>query len=276
MKEAINPEHQTTASARGGMNYAKGYSFEDRVAEVYRLLGYSVEHGRLFSGRQVDLFLDGTFGDVRLLRAIECKVGDVTVDDSDKFLLKLPLVRREYPIALGTIVGGRSFTDAVTTHAASAGVQLTYYQDLYTQLIEGTGYARNFLEDSSRNERYRPNLFIEPLFGFEPTGNSLPAFEVVERWLSDVSWNQFTLLGDVGTGKSFLARMVTQRLAIAFLADPSRSPLPLLRLVCTGAAIGLHQGHCGRLARCVGRSGARRRFDQRADYGNTEAGSRGR
>jgi hypothetical protein len=227
MSETPNLGDPSPASARGGINYAKGYSFEDRVAEAYRLLGYSVEHGRIFSGRQVDLFLDGVFGDVRLVRAIECKVGDVTTDDIDRFLLKLALVKREYPIASGTVVGGRAFTDAVTSHAAAVGVQLTYYKDLHAQLIEGTGYMRNFLNESSTNRRYRPNAFIEPLIGFESVGDSLPAFEMVDRWLLDGNWNQFTLLGDVGTGKSFLARMITRRLATAFLAEPTRSPLPL-------------------------------------------------
>src|SRR5258708_3975799 len=120
----------------GARNYAKGYSFEDRVAEAYRLLGYRVEHGRIFSGRQVDMFLDLTLGDVQLRRVVECKAGDVSADDLDKFAIKLGLAQKEYPDARGTIVSGLGFTDHVAAHAAAVGIQLTLYRDLSAQILD--------------------------------------------------------------------------------------------------------------------------------------------
>ena len=60
---------------RGRKSYTEGHAFEHRVADLYRLLHYEVQHGRLFSGRQVDLFLTGRFGDLVVHRAIECKAG---------------------------------------------------------------------------------------------------------------------------------------------------------------------------------------------------------
>ncbi len=87
-------------SEMGRRSYEEGYSFEERVSELYRLLRYDVENGRLFSGRQVDLFLTGHFGDLTVYRAIECKNGTVKADHIDSFVAKLRLVRREYPSAL--------------------------------------------------------------------------------------------------------------------------------------------------------------------------------
>jgi RNA polymerase sigma factor (sigma-70 family) len=212
----------------GRRGYEEGHSFEKRVSELYRLLHYDIEHGRLFSGRQIDLFLTGRFGDLTLYRAIECKVGPVKADHLDSFIAKLHLVRREYPSAQGTIVSAVSFTDAITSQAAQEGVQLTLYRDLAAQLFDGHAYVKGLMEDCETNERYQMSLYIEPSIGYEIAGESSTAFQVISDWLGDGDWNQLTLLGDVGTGKSFLSRMVAYRLAKAFLARPLENPLPVL------------------------------------------------
>jgi RNA polymerase sigma factor (sigma-70 family) len=214
-------------SARGRQSYEEGHSFEDRVDELYRLLHYKVEHGRLFGGRQVDLFLTGRFGDMTVHRAIECKVGQVKSDHIDSFIAKLRMVRREYPAASGTIVSAVSFTDAVAAQAAQEGIQLTLYRDLAAQLFDGHSYVQALIREIESNERYQKFKYIEPMIGYEAVGDSSPAFEILDEWLPDGEWNQLTLLGDVGTGKSFLSRMFAYRLAIKFLENPLGNPLPI-------------------------------------------------
>ena len=56
----------------------------------------------------------------------------------------------------------------------------------------------------------------------------MPAPEIISEWLAESDWNQLTLLGDVGTGKSFLSRIVSYRLAKEFLEAPLEKPLPIL------------------------------------------------
>jgi DNA-directed RNA polymerase specialized sigma24 family protein len=222
------PHRESDPRMRGSQNYKAGYAFEDRVAEAYRLLGYQVQHGRIFSGRQVDLFLELNLADLRVRRAVECKAGQVTVEDLDKFVSKLRLVQKEYPDASGAIVGGLGFTDAVTAHAKAVGIQLTLYRDLSAQILDGPSYAQRLVQEIEQNERYRPELFVEPLIGHEARGEGAKAFAVVKEWLTDSRWNQLTLLGDVGTGKSFLSRMIALQLAKEYLLQPMDSPLPLL------------------------------------------------
>jgi len=217
-----------SARSRGRESREKGSLFEDRVAEVYRLLGYEVQVGRLFSGRQVDLFLQLTLGDLRIQRPIECKAGDVKADDIDAFVARLRLVRREYPGALGTLVAGLSFSGAVAAHAAAEGIQLTLYRDLAAQIIDGHSYAQVLVREIEGNDRYQPSVFVEPVIGYEPAGEGRKAFEIIGEWLHDAHWKQLTLLGDVGTGKSFLCRMLALRLANQFLSCPTERPLPLL------------------------------------------------
>ena len=78
MSPEPNPSEITNHQERGRQNYEKGYAFEDRVAEGYRLLGYRVEPGRIFSGRQVDLYLELKLADLQVRRAVECKAGTVS------------------------------------------------------------------------------------------------------------------------------------------------------------------------------------------------------
>lgn len=228
MSEIDDRDTNLEASDRGRQNHFDGYAFEDRVAEIYRLMHYEVVHGRLFSGRQVDLFLTTKVGDLTIHRAIECKGGTVKAEDIDIFVAKLRLVRLEYPQAQGTIIGGTGFTNAVSSHAAAEGIQLTLYQDLAAQLLDGHTYATNLIKDSRTSQRYPMKLYVEPLIGYEAVGPALHAFKLIDEWLDDSEWNQLTLLGDVGTGKSFLSRMTSHRLAVKFLQNPVKNPLPIL------------------------------------------------
>jgi RNA polymerase sigma factor (sigma-70 family) len=214
-------------SERGRRNNEEGYSFEDRVAELYRLLHFQVEHGRLFGGRQVDLFLTGNFGDMTIHRAIECKAGQVKAEHMDSFIAKLRMVRREYPSAVGAIVSAVSFTDAITAQAAQEGIQLTLYRDLAAKLFDGHAYAQALIREIESNEQYPKSKYIEPMIGHDAVGDSSPAFEILDEWLLDGEWNQLTLLGDVGTGKSFLSRMLAHRLATKFLEQPLAAPFPI-------------------------------------------------
>jgi predicted NACHT family NTPase len=50
----------------------------------------------------------------------------------------------------------------------------------------------------------------------------------IARWLGDSRANLLTILGDLGTGKSTLARFLAYNLAKSFCADPLRHPVPVL------------------------------------------------
>jgi RNA polymerase sigma factor (sigma-70 family) len=224
-QNSLKPESR---KVRGRKSYKAGYAFEDRVAEAYRLLGYKVEHGRLFGGRQVDLYLELKLGDLQVRRAIECKAGGVNSDHLDRFLIKLELVKQEYPDALGTVVSGSSFTNEVRTHANAKGIQLTSYRELSAQILDAPSYAQALIREIEANERYRPQLFVYPLICHESAGLGTNSSKFLEEWLLDSSWNQLTLLGDMGTGKSFLSRMLALKLAQAYLNNPAEAPFPVL------------------------------------------------
>ncbi len=223
-------QKETTIEARqraGRERREKGAQFEEKVAEYFRLHHYDVQHGRLFGGRQVDIFLTRKLGDLTIQRALECKAGGVSVDDLDRFVIKLGLVRLEYPAALGTLVSGAAFTDAVAAHAAKIGVQLTTFRDLSSHLFDGMSYVDAITRSHDLGDAYRADLYVEQAIAFDSLSEAQPAFELIEDWLTDPTWSQLTLLGDVGTGKTFLCRMLTKRLAEKYRADPVGQPLPI-------------------------------------------------
>jgi len=215
-------------SARGLENYEKGHAFEGKVADIYKLLRYSTVPDRQFHGRQVDIFLTGRFGDLVVHRAIECKAGAVVASDIDAFLTKLRLVRHDYPDALGTIVSGGSFTAAVKDHASIEGIQLTNVADLEASLFDGHAYVQSLRVRCLEDERYALPHYVEPLVGDDLSGPSEPALSVVKEWIKSRDWNQLTLLGDIGIGKSFLSRVVALDLAEKYQQDSVVNPVPVL------------------------------------------------
>ena len=205
----------------------KGRSFEEKVAELYRLLHYDVEHGRLFSGRAVDIFLSRRLGDIKIYRAIECKSGQISTPDLDIFLIKLDLVRKEYPSVQGALVSGVTFTDAVYTHAAAVGIQLTNYQDLAAQLFDGNAYTRNLIRECETNSYYPLSSYIEQDISNELGEDGLASMSFLSEWMNDDTWNQLTILGDLGTGKTFLTRVFSYTLAKKYIENPLKNPLPI-------------------------------------------------
>ncbi|MEQ1870654.1 MAG: pentapeptide repeat-containing protein [Vicinamibacterales bacterium] len=174
------------------------------------------------------MFLTGRLGDLTVHRAIECKVGSVTAEHIDAFLLKLRLVRNDYPAVLGSIVSATGFSSGIRAQAAREGIQLTLFRDLEAELFDGHSYVQALLKECESNERYSLSLYVEPSAGYEVSDESVTASSILDAWLESSDWNQLTFLGDVGTGKSFLTRRLAHRLALRFLEDPVANPVPVL------------------------------------------------
>lgn len=227
MSKSPSNQHRASRQQTGRDSQKRGRQFEDRVEELYRLLRYTVQHGRLFGGRQVDLFLSRTIGDLSIFRAIECKAGPIRAEDIDSFFAKLRLVRKEYPSALGAIVSETSFTDSVTAHAEQEGIHLVTFRDLQAKLLDGHQYATALIEALDGASQYDPSVYIEQNVGHDLHGDSYPVTTFIEDWLHDPTSQQLTILGDVGTGKTFLTHVLASRLAKRYLTDPIRAPLPV-------------------------------------------------
>jgi DNA-directed RNA polymerase specialized sigma24 family protein len=146
----------------------------------------------------------------------------------DSFHAKLVLVQKDFPSAIGTIVSASTFTDAIRSHASSAGIHLVLFRDLSAQLFDGHSYANGLIRELTSNKRYPMAVYVEPFIDYDADTHGNLADQMISEWLDTPEWRQLTILGDVGTGKSFLARRIAFRLAEAFLKEPLHKPLPIL------------------------------------------------
>lgn len=202
--------------------------FVEQAAALFRMMHFEVQRGRDFAGRQAPLFLIGTLGDVTVHRVVECLPFGGTVADIDRFAATLRHVRKEYPTATGTLVMGASLTPELAEQVQADGITLATLERLNAQLFDGRAYAMQLAQTLKADSRYRPSVYIEPTIVVDESGGPQPALEVLEDWLADPTWSQLTLLGDVGTGKTFLTHMLSLKLAEAYIAAPASHPLPVL------------------------------------------------
>ena len=202
--------------------------FFDQAEALYRMMHYDVQRDREFGGRRVPLFLTGALGDATLHRVVDCLPLTATIGDLDRFVATLRQVRREVPAAMGTLVLGASLPPALASYAVAEGITLTTLEQLDAQLFDGRSYALQLRNKLQHDDHYRPAVYIEPLVTVGEGTERHPARELLEEWLGNPEWKQLTLLGDVGTGKTFLTHIFAQRLANAYLEAPLKHPLPLL------------------------------------------------
>jgi RNA polymerase sigma factor (sigma-70 family) len=219
---ARNPLGQGRSHAR------KAPSFLEQAADTFRLMHYEVEEGKTIGGREVGLYLTGKLGDATISRVIDCLPAGAGSGDVDAFVTKLRAIHRYSPAATGTIVTGVPPAADVVERASADGISVLTLERLAAQLLDGTGYARRLVDELSSDEKYRPELHIQPRIRFDSTTAALNADEVLAEWLTDPTWNQLTLLGDVGTGKTFLSHILALKLAREYLKDPVTKPLPIL------------------------------------------------
>lgn len=202
-------------------------TFKLRVGELYRLLHYSVDADMTFGGWTVDYLIDRQLGDYSIKRAIAALSDPPTEADLEKFYAALQAVNKDGVGVQGTIVTNSPVEATVQQKAETIGVQVTQFRDLEAQLLPGESYARALCKEVEENPRYDLSVYIEPHMSSELRGASRQADELLSEWLDDPEWQQLTVLGDVGTGKTFLTRRLSYELAKKYIADPVGSRLPV-------------------------------------------------
>jgi RNA polymerase sigma factor (sigma-70 family) len=205
-------------------------SFIEHVAALYELLQYSVEKGRPFAGHPTDLFLTFRQADFVFFRAIACHERSVTTDDYYAFqrLLRLIKMDRQYRRTDGTIVSTKPFAEDVVMIAERDDVTLTTVDELSAKLIDAREYAQMLLGLCGSNEQYPTEYYVTPRLSRTTGEEPSPADKIVNKWLMNTDSPFLAILGDVGTGKSFLLRTLATELATTYLIRPFVRPVPIL------------------------------------------------
>ncbi len=224
----------------------KGRTFEEEVAALFKLMGYSVQINSIVNAGQIDIRAEIKLGMVTQKVIIECKNynSSVGIEDVEKFCSRILLARQKADTDFGILVSNSDFTAQAKSCAIGYNfLQLKTYRQLLSQLVDFESYLKNFVYDYEHYDEYcngqrKPivdnlsrcdlNRYYIDLKYVDSSKIECPSIDYFfDEWLGTPSRNQVTLLGDYGTGKSSVALRLTYKLAKKHLEDPVNNRIPL-------------------------------------------------
>ncbi len=218
-KAKADPEELDALRRRG--IYEKAKSFEEKVAELFLLLGYRATMDYQRDDMQFDIRLELTVGALPIHALVECKDTDrpVTQQQVREFASKVEYAagvdKRPYQAIL---VARSGFANNAHTVAETLRVHLQTYEQLLRSLVDlrpnldaavlafrGTALERLYVEQDMVFEGdIKPGRTVEP----KPlTGEAL-------RWLGEPAGTFLALLGDFGCGKTSFSKRLACELAL--------------------------------------------------------------
>ncbi len=146
-------------------------------------------------------------------------VEHITAEVFDAFLESIDArYRRADPGVLSTLVyAGTSPLPEVTAKAAAKRVLLQSFTE-YQGLIDFQGYLERQIDRLKKDPIYPPELYIEQLAELPSDGGKLEtadALSELEKLLASPLGRFVLILGDFGTGKTFLLHELARRMALA-------------------------------------------------------------
>ncbi|TXT33233.1 MAG: signal transduction protein with Nacht domain [Comamonadaceae bacterium] len=212
---------------------AQGKRFEERVADLLRLLGYTVEPEQLVDSNRVDLVARIDTGLESTVYFVECKdhQSAMGADVVDKLGVWLSKPDARALNARGMVVAN-SFSPAA--FSAAKGLHISVYtpQDLERRLLDFDRYLGQLIADfeqsplaaayvTQRSQSTQPSTKA----GKKETGiQDLVAHGI--DWAKGRGSRLWVLLGDYGTGKTAYTEKLAYELAKLARSDSS-IPVPL-------------------------------------------------
>jgi hypothetical protein len=196
---------------------AQGKAFEQRVAHLFSLLGYSVRQDELLAGRQVDLVLADQRGPILRQYIVECKDQStpVTTAQYDSFRGRLSAAKQVLGVKLqGIIVSSVGFVKEAKAQSQHDQIDLITVSELQRSLIDFQAHIHHTIAALETDQSL--HHFIEPKLRKEGGELSLDAADLLADWLKDPAANQLTVLGDYGTGKSTLLKQLCLQFAVNY------------------------------------------------------------
>ena len=128
-----------------------GDNFEEQVLKILGLLGYKGERNVLINGCQIDLYAEFRTGIITLKIMVECKdyrLGKtIGIEEVNKFSGALAVARNNGAVDKGLFVTTNGYTSTAKLHAKAAGIELTTYKELSTQLVDFDGYLEKVISE---------------------------------------------------------------------------------------------------------------------------------
>jgi hypothetical protein len=231
LSRAGKPEEMEALRRRG--IYEKAKSFEERVAELFSLLGYRTTVDYKRDDMQFDVRLELSVGVIPIHALVECKDLDrpVTQQQVREFASKVEYAADVDKLPYQAILIARSgFANNAHEVARNLRVNLQTYEQLLRSLVD----LRPNLETAIRafQGTALERLYVEQDVVFE--SDIKPEQEVprkgltdsVLRWLKEPSSTFLALLGDFGCGKTSFSKRLASELAVkARTEEGTRAPV---------------------------------------------------
>ena len=204
---------------------AQGKRFEHRVADLLRLLGYTVEPEQLIDSNRVDLVARIRSGLDDLTYLVECKdhaaaVGKQTIEQL-KGWLDGPNARQQF--ARGMVVA-RSFSPAAYAYGKDHNLRCVTLDELERQLLDFQGYLHQQIADFEQKPLATTYVTQRSQAEGDQTIEDLVSHGL--GWAQGRGSRLWVLLGDYGTGKTAYTEKLAYEMA-KLARDDQDAPVPL-------------------------------------------------
>ena len=194
------------------------------VANLFRLNNYKCEENVQIHGSQIDIVAKAKGDPFAPAIYIEVTVSRV---DNDKYALdmtKFHVVQRDDPSCVCLSVSLQGFTAPVKERAKASGVRTQTYQELFQSFERFSAYIEKIITDRTIIDF--SSTYEEPLFADDQGTDR--ATDWIAQWAQKESAedNWIVVLGEYGTGKTALTRMIQLRMLQDYIKEEGR-PLPI-------------------------------------------------
>lgn len=222
----------------GKRSHEKGSDFQDKVAELYRLLGAQVTENVDVCGKKVDLLaVFSVPGGASLHRTIvECKAERTNRAQNQRvmeFKGLLETARASGCADSAEIVSLQPWSEQAKGFARQSGVSLVTYAEKLRRLIDFGPYLRKLTDavnvSSGNDVRPLAQRYVS-LGGRVDDGQIVPDLLAhLAHWANDTKASHpCVVLGEYGSGKTSLCRMLAAKLAEQCIKEIDRSRIPIL------------------------------------------------
>lgn len=215
--------------------YEKAKTFEERVAELFRFLGYTTTLDYQRDALQFDVRLEMAGGPLPIHALVECKDTGKPVGQTQirEFASKVEHAKRADVLNYQAILVSRSgFVNNAHEVARQQYVNLRTFEELIQSLVDfgpnletavgafrGTDLERLYVEQ---------DVVLQSGIGPGQNVRSHGLTETVQTWLDEPRKSFLALLGDFGAGKTSFCRRLACDLAVSVREKPGSARIPVM------------------------------------------------
>lgn len=194
------------------------------VGELFRMNNYDIRYDVHVHGAQIDLVATAKGDPFAVPIYIEATVEYVSNDKYAKDSTKFLLIRSRDPGAKLLCISSKGFTAGVKERALESAVEALTYGELFAKFEKFQAYLDTTL--SNKEVRSLVGTYEEPFFN-DDRGKEL-AVPWLMRWRTFAPENAkwLIVLGEYGTGKTSLTRVLQYRWLLDYHSNPA-SPIPV-------------------------------------------------